>query len=247
MALYDSIAEAYQDSKRLPFRRAIERYTLFRLLGDIRGQRVLDLACGEGFYTRLLRKAGAAEVTGVDISPEMIRLARRQERDAPLGCTYLCRDVADFEPAAVDLVVAMYLFHYAGTREKLLRFCAICRKALPPGGRVVGFLDNVRRPPDGRRGKRDFRKYGFEKRCEPPRADGPREGDGIWYRFFSERIGSFEFCNSFLRPETYEEVFAAAGFPDFRWHGVSLHPEERGNPFWDAFLEAPPVTAFSAS
>ena len=29
---------------------------------------VLDLACGDGFYTRLLKEAGARELTGVDIS-----------------------------------------------------------------------------------------------------------------------------------------------------------------------------------
>ena len=247
MAVYDPIAEAYRDSKQLPFRRAVERYTLFRLLGDVRGSRVLDLACGEGHYTRLIRQAGAAEVTGVDISSAMVRLAKDQERRAPLGCRFSCQDVADFEPAGeVDLVVAMYLFHYAGNREKLMRFCRVCRKALRPGGRIVGFLDNVSLPPDGRTGKRDFRKYGFEKRCEPPRPDGPEEGDGIWYRFVGGRRGPFEFCNTFLRPETYEEAFAASGFTSFRWEGVFLRPEERGNPFWGDFLAAPPVTAFTA-
>ncbi|MCY3777109.1 MAG: class I SAM-dependent methyltransferase, partial [Candidatus Aminicenantes bacterium] len=68
MEQYDSIAEAYRDSKQLPFRHLIERFTLFELLGEIGGNRVLDLACGDGFYTRLLKRAGAAEVTGVDVS-----------------------------------------------------------------------------------------------------------------------------------------------------------------------------------
>ncbi len=49
---YDAIAEAYQDSKLLPFRRYVEAYSLFQILGDLRGARVLDLACGDGFYTR---------------------------------------------------------------------------------------------------------------------------------------------------------------------------------------------------
>lgn len=247
MAVYDPIAEAYRESKQLPFRGSIERYTLFELLGEVRGRRVLDLACGEGHYTRLLRKAGAAGVTGVDISSGMIRLAEEEERRAPLGCRYVCADVADFEPAGeVDLIVAMYLFHYAGSAQKLLRFCQICRTALGPGGRVVGFLDNVRCPPDGSRERSDFRKYGFEKRCEPERPRGPEEGDGVWYRFLGGSSGPFEFCNFFLKPETYEKTFRAAGFTRFRWQGVLLRPAERGNPFWDDFLAAPPVTAFTA-
>ena len=75
MAEYDSIAREYRESKGLAFREHVERYTLFELLGDVRGKTVLDLACGDGFYTRLLRQAGAAEVTGVDVSEGMIELA----------------------------------------------------------------------------------------------------------------------------------------------------------------------------
>jgi SAM-dependent methyltransferase len=49
------------------------------------GQHALDLACGFGLYTRLLKQHGAAQVLGVDISSEMIRLAQQQEQAAPLG------------------------------------------------------------------------------------------------------------------------------------------------------------------
>ena len=72
---YDAIAAAYQDSKQLPFRKYIEAHSLFEILGDIRGATVLDLACGDGFYTRKIKQAGALEVTGVDLSAEMIKLA----------------------------------------------------------------------------------------------------------------------------------------------------------------------------
>ena len=121
---YDAIAEAYRNSKRLPFREYVERYTLFNMLGDMRGKEVLDVACGEGFYTRLIKQAGAAKVTGVDISAAMIQLAEEEERRHPLGCRYLHRDVAQFEPSRpVDVVVAMYLLSYASSREMLYRFC----------------------------------------------------------------------------------------------------------------------------
>jgi predicted RNA methylase len=38
------------------------------LLGDLRDKNVIDLACGEGFFTRSIKWAGAARVVGVDIS-----------------------------------------------------------------------------------------------------------------------------------------------------------------------------------
>ena len=40
---------------------------------------MLDVACGEGFYTRMIRERGAARVTGIDLSQGMIDLARKQE------------------------------------------------------------------------------------------------------------------------------------------------------------------------
>lgn len=45
---YDTIAEQYRDSKLLPFRHAIECFTVFRLLGDLRGKTVLDLRAARG-------------------------------------------------------------------------------------------------------------------------------------------------------------------------------------------------------
>ena len=241
MAQYDAIAAAYQDSKQLPFRKHVERHTLFEALGDVRGLRVLDLACGEGFYPRLLRIAGAAEVTGVDISGEMIALAERQERENPLGCRYVCSDAAEYRAAgAVDLVVAMYLLHYAGSAGKLLRFLKVAHAALRPGGRLVGFNDNVLSPP---RGTVSWSKYGIVKTGPAV----PTAGAPIRYRLTNPDGASFEFDSYYESPETYRRAFDQAGFREFRWLGVSLDPAERQNSFWDEFLENPPVIGFAAA
>ena len=241
LSQYDAIAKAYQDSKKLPFRKHIEQHTLFETLGRVRGRTVLDLACGEGFYTRLLKIAGAAEVTGVDISERMIRLATEQERNKPLGCQYVCSDAADYRPGGtVDLVVAMYLLHYAGTPEKLLRILRVCHSALRPNGRLVGFNDNVMNPP---RGSVSWSKYGIVK--SGPAV--PKGGAPIRYRITNNDGRSFEFQNYYLNPETYCTAFKEAGFQNFQWLGVSLDPDERDNPFWDDFLKNPPTVAFTAT
>lgn len=52
---------------------------LVRLLGDIRGKPVLDAACGEGSLARLMETQGS-QVTGLDLSPRLIEMARRQDR-----------------------------------------------------------------------------------------------------------------------------------------------------------------------
>lgn len=48
---------------------------LFRMLGVIERKDILDLACGQGHVSRVLMKGGA-RVTGVDISSELITLAK---------------------------------------------------------------------------------------------------------------------------------------------------------------------------
>src|SRR3954453_23146304 len=85
---YDPIAEQYQRAKLQPWRTHVERYTLLRLAGDVAGKAVIDLACGEGYYTRELRRRGAARVVGVDLSHGMIALAEAEEARQPLGVEY---------------------------------------------------------------------------------------------------------------------------------------------------------------
>lgn len=82
---YNQISIAYQLSKLQPWRKHVEAYTFFSLLGDISNQSVLDLACGEGFYTRQLKLRGASKVVGVDISEKMIELAEKPRRQTHWG------------------------------------------------------------------------------------------------------------------------------------------------------------------
>lgn len=66
--VYDAIGGQYQDVKDLPSALA-ERAGVLVACGDVTGLDVLDLACGTGFYTRILRSSGARRVVGVDVSP----------------------------------------------------------------------------------------------------------------------------------------------------------------------------------
>jgi len=91
MAQYDTIALDYQRiSAAVPLRDA-EWYSLRQRLGDLAGLSVLDLACGDGMGTRLLKRWGAARVVGVDISAQMIALARQREDAEPMGSSTVSR------------------------------------------------------------------------------------------------------------------------------------------------------------
>ena len=86
---YNAIAEEYKRSKLAPWRTYLERYSLLKLLGEVRGKSVPDLACGEGFYSRLIRERVAGQVVGVDLSSGMIGLAIAVEKELPLSIEWL--------------------------------------------------------------------------------------------------------------------------------------------------------------
>src|ERR1043166_10232042 len=91
-AQYDHIGSKYDEYARTATLKRAESHTFFRMVGALHGKHVMDLACGFGFYTRLLKQHGAATVLGVDISPEMIRLATHAAQAEPLGITYQVGD-----------------------------------------------------------------------------------------------------------------------------------------------------------
>ncbi len=239
-AVYDQIAKAYKKSKQLSFRSIIEEYSLFKMAGDVTGLSIIDLACGEGHYTRKLKKAGAVQVTGIDVSSKMIELARLQEEQQPIGCEYRIQDVASMERIGeYDMAVAIYLLNYARTRDELVALLRGVYQQLKPGAQFVGFNDNVANDPVN---YNNYRKYGLEKECSPHR----EEGDPIHYHFYSQDGSVCEFDNYYLSPQTYAEAFREAGFVNFQWMWPSVHPAERGNPHWDDFMYDPPVIGFVA-
>ena len=105
----------------------------FDFLGDVGGQRLLDLGCGEGTVTRELRRRGA-EVTGVDISERFIALARAAEREAPLGISYglgSCCTLEDFAPDSFDRVTATMVLMDSPRLDDVMQSA---QRVLRPGG-----------------------------------------------------------------------------------------------------------------
>ena len=68
---YDNLLEKEKDS----YQKTLILPNILRLLQIKRGEVILDLACGQGFFCREFANAGA-KVVGVDVSPELIYLEK---------------------------------------------------------------------------------------------------------------------------------------------------------------------------
>ncbi len=108
----------------------LEQPCMLSLLPEVKGALILDLGCGAGELCRRLAALDARQVTGVDISANMIELARK---DIPEGVTYLNQAMEDveFSPETFDLVVSSLAFHYIEDLQAL--FQKIYRWLKPSG------------------------------------------------------------------------------------------------------------------
>ncbi len=154
MPEYDEFAETYQrwSGKQTPYS-VIEAFTFLQVLGSVEGLNVLDLAAGEGRTSRMLIELGAASVLGADVSLEMVRRASEQIAQASgvsqsgrtgtlQDLSYIQLDASDDKfqlDAPVDVVTAMYLFHYASSEGELGMMANLIARNLKPGGRLVTY------------------------------------------------------------------------------------------------------------
>ncbi|MFR9753999.1 class I SAM-dependent methyltransferase [Nocardia sp. 004] len=230
------VAEQYRRAKEQPWRSQIETYSLMKLIGDPSGKKVIDIACGEGYFTRLLRRAGAAEVVGIDISHRMIELARAHEAADPLGIEYRIGDAGAIVPQQdFDLAVSAWLLANVRERTELARICRGLACRLRPGGRFVTLTTN----PDVYffDPAPDYRKYGFAMTL----ADHVYEGAPIlWTLDLGDSELKIE--NYYLPPSAYAEALRNAGFHDVAIHLPELAPGAQGgdnSDYWADFMNAP--------
>ncbi|MDR2414512.1 MAG: bifunctional demethylmenaquinone methyltransferase/2-methoxy-6-polyprenyl-1,4-benzoquinol methylase UbiE [Odoribacteraceae bacterium] len=137
-AMFDAIARRYDLLNHLLSCGVDRRWRAraVRLLGDAPG-RVLDIACGTGDLSLASARRGA-RVVGVDISENMLEIARAKLLDRGLSdrVTFQCGDAESlaFPDASFDAVTIAF-----GARnfEHLDRALREILRVLRPGGRLI--------------------------------------------------------------------------------------------------------------
>lgn len=147
---YDLEHEDYQDD--------LAMYAGFAGATPDRAGSILELACGSGRCLLPLAALGHT-VTGLDVSPAMLDLARRKAEDADLAgrIELLTGDMRDFELGrrfGLAFIALNSLMHLESRGEQLKALAGACRH-LVPGGRLVVDLFNpdVALPEPGQEGQ----------------------------------------------------------------------------------------------
>lgn len=113
------------------------------LAGTESGSKVLDIGCGTGIMTQAYLDAGAAETLGLDVSPEMIRIAR-DKFASESHVHFACADICAFgepgfpcemmRPATFDVFCAYNVYPHIMDKQALVRKAAAL---LAPRGRFL--------------------------------------------------------------------------------------------------------------
>jgi SAM-dependent methyltransferase len=105
-------------------------------LADVRpGERVLDVATGTG-NVALLAAGRSAQVTGVDLTPELFEVARERAADQDLDVDLVVGDAEalPFPDHRFDVVLSAFGVQYAPRRQRTAaELVRVCR----PGGRIA--------------------------------------------------------------------------------------------------------------
>lgn len=103
---------------------------------------IADLACGQGRLLHWLKLRGYTNLSGVDIAPDQVALARQvvPAVDQADVLEWLAR-----HPERFDLLIGLDIVeHFA--RDEALRFLELCWGALKPGGRLILQTPNADSP-----------------------------------------------------------------------------------------------------
>ena len=218
--VFTEIADYYDEMNDIMSMGMVQGWHRFMMkkAGDVSGKRCLDVGTGTGEIAfHVARTAGAGStVVGVDITPKMLEMAEKKEKemDLPVKIDWRVGDALnlDFEDGSFDLVTSGYMLRNV---TDILKAVSEMHRVLAPGGKVV--VAELSKPKNAvvrffyniymKRVKRYGRKYDKGKSI-----DGRQSA----YQWLTTSIEGFPYGEDMVK------IFKKAGFEDARFYVKSF-------------------------
>ena len=131
---YDELIEQSPDS----YQKNVLMPNLIRIVAPKKGMTILDVACGQGYFSRAFQHNGAT-VIGYDISRELIDLAKKQVTKDMTFYVSPADSMPFMADNSVDVAVIILALQNI---ENLAGTLAECSRVLRRGGRLVAVLNH---------------------------------------------------------------------------------------------------------
>lgn len=222
----EELSRIFQKSDIKPDKQFSFLPTILSIIGNISGKTVLDLGCGDGFFTRALVSAGAKQVIGIDNSEEQIGLANAHPQNTNI--TYQLGDIFKDKLPDADVVLAPFVINYAESLNQLEYLFENIYQSIPEKGKVVLVVDL----PKGN----NLKKFGSVKTFNGEAKDGTN----IKIDLYNGEDFICTLHSIYYTSQTLENTLAKSGFKNIKWHKPIVSPEgidKFGKDFWGGYSE----------
>ena len=247
---YDNIGIKYEQLRKLPGTVLEKGNVKAAITPFIKSAKVLDLACGYGFYAKTFLEWGAASVLGVDISKAMVDAAQQ----IMVGEPRISFEVADcalpvrYGGGPFDIVFASWLLNYASTKEEMTEMFRNIALNVKDGGHFVGVVPYPTDNP--------------KEQVEKMMVTMPKQYDGVTTHIrevveggvatqiaMEKPTGKIEFDTYYLSRTVYERSARAGGLDGtLTWKPVFVLEEredrlnDENDTAWNDYLTLPHFT-----
>lgn len=207
---WDRRSSTYEEAHELTSIEYWKKY-LQQLVGDDKKTRIVDVATGTGMIANLLGEMGYTDVTGMDISEGMMKLARAHAKEKNTGVTFTYGNALDLplQESSTDVLLNCRLLWTLVEPEKAVQEWI---RVVKPGGAVIS----------------------LHEMTEEQRSDGE---DHVWrYFLYGKNADPYMMLNNATKSE-YVALFENSGLERVQLlHMKGCHSHENTYDNWYALI-----------
>ena len=231
---YNTMSDNYVKSHEKPDKKYSMVPTALKIIGDLKGKKVIDIGCGDGFFTIEFAK-NAELVYGIDNSEEQIKKAQGNKLKNIL---YQLADMNDCSYPKVDIIFSPFVLNYLEKVEQLESLFKKFYAALHKGGLFSGIIDLPQST------VHDMARFGSIKRLKKL-----EEGEKMDVELYTGEEHIITIHSFYHTKETIEGILGNIGFKEIIWHKPFISQEgldAMGQDFWHGYIDNCDLAYFSA-